>query len=241
MYFISKLVLSTVIVGCFASQPGGYGSYGATAPIGQQIPNQMAQSPNQLGQQAPTLNQMGPLGQSQGQFPSQNPNQPGQLGQMLGQNGQNGQNLGSERPLTQEDINAIDNKLAMMRETFSMILDWRSRFPQGELLNQPQIQYIYRQLKPVVDAAEQMESRNQQQMPNLQGQLGQSTNQPPLMAGQNQPWNSNPQGIQQPYGSLQPSQYNMQNQLNQPSQQQYGQGYGGQQQAQPLTPSIPFR
>lgn len=64
------------------------------------------------------------------------------------------------RPLTADEITAIDMKLATMREAFGVILEFRRNNPQPALLQLPDVQRLYRMILPIVRAAERVEARS---------------------------------------------------------------------------------
>lgn len=69
----------------------------------------------------------------------------------------------SPPPLTAQEISAINEKLATMREAFGMILDFSQRNQQPETINLPDVQRLYRMMEPIVKAAEQTEILNNRQ------------------------------------------------------------------------------
>lgn len=64
------------------------------------------------------------------------------------------------RPLTSQEITAIDMKLATMREAFGIILDLRRNNPHSAVLQLPDVQRLYRMILPIVKAAERVEAQS---------------------------------------------------------------------------------
>ena len=65
-----------------------------------------------------------------------------------------------QRPFTEGEISRMDRKLRTMREAFGIILDFRDRNPQAEVLQLPDVQRLYQMVKPIIDASDRVEANN---------------------------------------------------------------------------------
>lgn len=64
------------------------------------------------------------------------------------------------RPFTEGEVSQMDRKLRTMREAFGIILDFRDRNPQAEVLQLPDVQRLYQMVKPIIDASDRVEAHN---------------------------------------------------------------------------------
>jgi hypothetical protein len=122
------------------------------------------------------------------------------------------QQLLNSQPVTSQEATTMDTKLSTIQSAVNLILTMRAHNSNPEMLSDPQIQYLYRMLRPVVQAADQVEQQNNQanQQPGMgsnQGQWQGQGYQPQYNQQPSQNYQQSPQNYQQ---NAQPMQYPIQ-------------------------------